>query len=118
MFKFGSYQLSFRVLPISPYNEKEKLELYRANASLGVGVIDLIVASGTRQVDIEATLQLEESLDLVNRLKPLHSSHTQGDSASGSSTTEKNTNKNVTNDDSKNNSGNTDEKDSKISDEE
>ena len=118
LFKFGSYQLSFRVLPISPYNEKEKLELYRANASLGVGVIDLIVASGTRQVDIEATLQLEESLDLVNRLKPLHSSHTQGDSASGSSTTEKNTNKNVTNDDSKNNSGNTDEKDSKISDEE
>lgn len=77
LFKFGTYQLSFRVLPISPYDEKEKLELYKASATLGVGVIDFMVASGTPQIDIESTLQLEESLDLVSRLKPLQSSHTQ-----------------------------------------
>lgn len=119
LFKFGSYQLSFRVLPISPYNENEKLELYRANASLGVGVIDLIVASGTKQVDIEATLKLEENLDLVNRLKPLHSSHTQGDSLEVSSTTNKETDDEKDDEGSKNNSGNKDEeKDSKVSDKE
>ena len=81
LFKFGPYQLSFRVLPISPYDEKEKLEMYRANASLGVSVVDFIVASGTPQVDLESTLELEENLNLVSRLMPLQSSHTQSGSA-------------------------------------
>lgn len=88
IYNFGDYQLSFRVLPISPYDEKEKLELYRANASLGVGVVDLIVASGIKQVDIESTLELEENLNLVERLKPLQSSHVQSGGSDTSSTTE------------------------------
>jgi hypothetical protein len=81
LFKFGNYQLSFRVLPISPYDEKEKLEIYRANAALGVDVFDFIVASGVPQIDIESTLELEENLNLVSRLMPLQSSHTQSGSA-------------------------------------
>ena len=89
IYNFGNYQLSFRVLPISPYDEKEKLEAYRANASLGVGVVDLIVASGTKQVDIESTLELEENLNLVSRLMPLQSSHVQSGATGSSSTADK-----------------------------
>jgi hypothetical protein len=89
IYNFGEYQLSFRVLPISPYDEKEKLETYRANATLGVGVVDLIVASGTKQVDIESTLELEENLNLVSRLMPLQSSHVQSGATGSSSTADK-----------------------------
>lgn len=89
IYNFGDYQLSFRVLPISPYDEKEKLEIYRANATLGVGVVDLIVASGTKQVDIESTLELEENLNLVSRLMPLQSSHVQSGATGSSSTADK-----------------------------
>ena len=71
------------------YNEKEKLETYRANAAFGVGVIDLIIASGTKQVDIESTLELEENLNLIERLKPLQNSHVQSGSSGASSTTGK-----------------------------
>lgn len=87
IYNFGDYQLSFRVLPISPYDEKEKLEIYRSNATLGVGLVDLVVASGIKQVDIESTLELEENLDLVKRLMPLQSSHVQSTGSSQSSTT-------------------------------
>ena len=90
IYNFGDYQLSFRVLPISPYDEKEKLEIYRANATLGVGVVDLIVAAGTKQVDIESTLELEENLNLVSRLMPLQSSHVQSGPTGSSSTADKN----------------------------
>jgi hypothetical protein len=68
------------VLPISPYNEKEKMEFYHQNATIGIGVIDAIVATGIKQVDLESTLDLEQFLDLRNRLVPLQSSHTQSSS--------------------------------------
>lgn len=74
---FKNYQVSLKLLPISPFNEDEKLTIYHQAATLGVGVVDYIVASGTKQVDLEATIELEEFLDLTNRLVPLQSSHTQ-----------------------------------------
>lgn len=77
---FSNYQLSFKILPISIYNEAEKMEQLHQSATLGVGVLDYIVASGTKQVDLEASLELEEYLDLSNRLVPLQSSHTQSSS--------------------------------------
>ena len=73
---FKGYQLSLRVLPISPYNESEKLSSFHQNAEYGVGIMDLVVASGIKQVDLESTLEMEEYLDLSNRLVPLSSSHT------------------------------------------
>lgn len=81
LYSFQQYQVSLRVLPISPYNEKEKLDYYSSNAALGVGKLDLMMASGIKQVDLESTIELEEFLDLSNRLKPLQSSHTQSSSA-------------------------------------
>ena len=53
-------------------------------------MLDLIVASGTKQVDIESTLELEENLNLVERLRPLQSSHVQSGASGTSSTTDKN----------------------------
>lgn len=74
---FGPFQLSLKILDLSPYNESDKLNVLHQSATLGVGVLDYIVATGTKQVDLEATLELEEFLDLTNRLVPLQSSHTQ-----------------------------------------
>lgn len=78
---FGPYQLSLRILKASPYTAEEDMNLLHQSATLGVGVLDYIVASGTKQVDLEATIELEKHLDLVNKLVPLASSHTQSSSA-------------------------------------
>lgn len=86
VFNFQNYQASIRILPISPYNEKEKMELYNKNATLGIGVLDNIVASGIKQVDLQPTLELEQFLDLRNRLIPLQSSHTQSSSTTSEKT--------------------------------
>lgn len=77
IYNFHDYQVSLRLLPISPYNEAEKLEQFKANATLGVDKIGFIVSSGIKQVDLESTMELEEFLGLAERLKPLQSSHTQ-----------------------------------------
>lgn len=74
---FSGYQISLKILPISPYNEDEKLLIYHQAATLGVGVVDYIVATGTKQVDLESIIELGEFLDLSHRLVPLQSSHTQ-----------------------------------------
>lgn len=79
---FGPFQLSLKILDISPYNESDKLTSLHQSATLGVGVLDYIVATGTKQVDLEATIELEEFLDLTNRLVPLQSSHTQSSTVS------------------------------------
>lgn len=76
-FNFKEYQLSLKILPISTFNEREKLEVLHQAATLGVGVVDYVVAVGVKQVDLESTIELEEFLDLTNRLRPLQSSHTQ-----------------------------------------
>lgn len=88
IFNFHDYQASIRILPISPYNEKEKMEIYHQNATIGIGILDSVVATGIKQVDLESTIELEQFLDLRNRLTPLQSSHTQS-----SSTTEESSDK-------------------------
>lgn len=79
---FGNYQLSLKILPITSYNESVRLESLHQSATLGVGVLDYVVGSGTRQIDLESSLELEEFLDLSNRLVPLQSSHTQSSTVS------------------------------------
>jgi hypothetical protein len=84
---FGPFQLSLKILDLSPYNETDKLVTLHQSATLGVGVLDYIVATGTKQVDLEATIELEEFLDLTSRLVPLQSSHTQSSTVSESKET-------------------------------
>lgn len=82
LFNFRGYQASLNMLPVSPYNEAEKLLLYRQNATLGVGILNYVVAAGTKQIDLNSTLDLDEHLRLNERLRPLQSSHTQSSTGS------------------------------------
>lgn len=52
------------------------MELYRGNAEYGIGRLEAIVASGTKQRDITHKAVLEDFLKLDEILKPLASSHT------------------------------------------
>ena len=59
------------MLPITHYNASESLKNYRSNAEYGVGRLELIVASGTKQEVIVAKSELEDFLRLDEILKPL-----------------------------------------------
>lgn len=76
LFNFKEYQLELNMLPITHYDDDDQLSLLRKNAEYGVGRLELIVASGTKQRHIAPKAELEEYLDLENILKPLKSSHT------------------------------------------
>ena len=69
LFNFRGYQASLNMLPVSPYNEAEKLLLYRQNATLGVGILNYVVAAGTKQIDINSTLDLE--LKAICKVHPI-----------------------------------------------
>lgn len=51
---------------------------YKDAATLGVGKLEYIVASGVKQIDIPAKIELENFLQL-DKLKPLSTSYTQKD---------------------------------------
>lgn len=51
---------------------------------IGIGIVDTMVATGIKQIDLESTLEMEEFLDLRERLIPLQSSYTQSSSTKGS----------------------------------
>lgn len=52
------------------------MRAYKDNATLGVGKLDYIVASGIKQKDISDQLFLEDFLGL-NDIKPMQTSYTQ-----------------------------------------
>ena len=65
------------MLPITHYNLTEAMETYRRNAEYGIGRIEAVVASGTKQKHIGPKSKLEDFLKLDEVLKPLSSSHTR-----------------------------------------
>ena len=73
---FKGYEINIDILPISPYNQDEDVKRYKENATLGVGKIDYIIASGTKQRHIQDAFDLESFLDLT-QITPLQSSYTQ-----------------------------------------
>ena len=77
LYNFKGYQIEFNLIPITAYNEKDKMELLRRNAEYGIGRLEAVVASGTKQKSLQAKADLEEFLKLDEILKPLVSSHTQ-----------------------------------------
>lgn len=81
------------MLPITHYNLQEMMEIHRKNGEYGIGRLEAIVASGTKQGHIAHKTKLEEFLKLDEILKPLKSSHTQ-------SLTEKTEEKEITEDNS------------------
>lgn len=77
LYNFKGFQLELTLLPITHYNHKELMEMYRRNAEYGIGKIESVVASGTKQRHIQPKSELEEFLKLDEILKPLESSHTR-----------------------------------------
>ena len=74
-----TYQADIEILPISNYTYNDDIEIYRNNATLGVNKLDYLIASGTKQKNIQDQIILEDYLGL-DKLKPLRTSYTQGDS--------------------------------------
>jgi hypothetical protein len=77
LYNFKGYQAELVILPITHYNSSESISSYKSNAEYGVGRLELIVASGTKQKHITPKAELEKYLKLEEILKPLQSSHTQ-----------------------------------------
>lgn len=75
-FDFGNYQMDIEVLPISQYSLEDDIKRYRDNATLGIGKIDFIVASGVKQSHIADRFKLEKFLKL-EEITPLQTSYTQ-----------------------------------------
>lgn len=75
-YDFKSYQADIDILPISSYTYKDDIEVYKNNATLGVGKLDYLVASGIKQKNIEDMLDLENYLHL-DRITPMQTSYTQ-----------------------------------------
>lgn len=75
-FDFKSLQADIDILPISSYTYEDDIKIYKENATLGVGKIDYLVASGIKQKNIEDVLDLEERLHL-DRITPMQTSYTQ-----------------------------------------
>lgn len=79
-----TYQADIEILPISNYTYNDDIEIYRNNATLGVNKLDYLIASGTKQKNIQDQIILEDYLGL-DKLKPLRTSYTQGDNGKNSS---------------------------------
>lgn len=79
-FNFKGYQCDLNILPITYYNRTEMMNIYKEGATLGVGKLEYIVSTGTKQVDIQAKIDLEDYLKL-DQLKPLSTSYTQNDNS-------------------------------------
>ena len=77
LYNFKGYQIELTMLPITHYNAREGMEMYRRNAEYGIGRIESVVASGTKQKHIAHKSKLEEFLKLDEVLKPLESAHTR-----------------------------------------
>ena len=77
LYSFRGYQIELTMLPITHYNAAEMMEIHRRNAEYGIGRLEAVVASGTKQKHISYKSKLEEFLKLSDILKPLASSHTQ-----------------------------------------
>jgi hypothetical protein len=77
LYNFKGYQAELVMLPMTWYNSSELLGTYKSNAEYGVGRLELIVASGTKQRHITPKAELEKFLKLEEVLQPLQSSHTQ-----------------------------------------
>lgn len=64
------------MLKISPYSYEEDVESFRKNATLGIGKLDYMVATGVKQKHIQDRFNLEKVLNF-DQITPLQTSYTQ-----------------------------------------
>lgn len=75
-FDFKTYEADIDILPISPYTYNDDIKVFKENATLGVGKLDFIIASGIKQRNIRDQLELEQFLKL-DSITPMQTSYTQ-----------------------------------------
>lgn len=76
LYNFNPYQARINILPITAYDEVEKVNMYLEAAAYGIGKLEAVVAVGIKQKDIFDKHVLEKYLDLDKILVPLQSAHT------------------------------------------
>lgn len=75
-FDFKEYQADIDILPISTYTYNDDIMIYKDNATLGIGKLDYIIASGIKQRNLQDQLYLESFLHL-EQITPMQTSYTQ-----------------------------------------
>lgn len=71
-----NYEVDFEILRLSSYTYSDDIDIFKNNATLGVGKIDYLIASGIKQRNIQDTLELENYLHL-DQITPMQTSYTQ-----------------------------------------
>ena len=79
-YNFNGYQCELNILPVTHYNQRDMMQKYKESATLGVGKMEFIIASWTKQSHLTSKLDLEDFLKL-DQLKPLSTSYTQVDNS-------------------------------------
>ena len=75
-FDFKNLEANIEILSISPYTYSDDISIYKENATLGVGKLDYLIASGIKQKNIQDQLELEKFLKLED-ITPMQTSYTQ-----------------------------------------
>lgn len=76
LYNFKPFQAEVNILPITVAEEDDSIRLYRESATVGIGKLEAVVASGVKQRSLQDRAKLEQMINLDSMLKPLQSSHT------------------------------------------
>jgi hypothetical protein len=76
LYNFKPFQAEVNILPITFVEEDDSVRLYRENATVGIGKLEAVVATGVKQRSLQDRAKLEQMINLDFMLKPLQSSHT------------------------------------------
>lgn len=77
LYSFSPYQVEVSFLPVTMAKEQSQIQMYRENASFGLGRLEAVVSTGIKQKHLKDRVKLENELKLDDILKPLESSHTR-----------------------------------------
>ena len=75
-YDFKEYTANIDILNLSPYTYSDDMEIFKNNATLGVGKLDYFIASGIKQKNVADQLNLETFLKL-DQIRPMQTSYTQ-----------------------------------------
>jgi hypothetical protein len=76
LYNFKPFQAEVNILPITVVEEDDSIKMYRESATVGIGKLEAVMATGVKQRSLQDRAKLEQMIDLDSMLKPLQSSHT------------------------------------------
>jgi hypothetical protein len=76
LYNFKPFQAEVNILPITVAEEDDSIRLYRESATVGIGKLEAVIATGVKQRSLQDRAKLEQMINLDSMLKPLQSSHT------------------------------------------